>query len=364
MLGGWLKRVFSGNSGNSAVSERPEGVATGPALPSAPTAPDGYSDAPTPISSSDQTQIEQAMQSNSAGWWTPREEGVLTPGSATQGLRAIDADLYGELGKVLDEPDIELPQLPDVAQNVLRLLEKRDVNFVEAAKAAERDPVLTAEILRVVNSAAFRALQRVQRLQQAFPRLGVRRVRAIVVSATMKSIVIRPGSGSQTVGTQLWRCASASAAICSETAQRVGVPEDDAYLAGLLHDIGMMVLLRVLHDYQTKTGKKLTRPIFAAVAERWHEHLGLRLAEAWHLPDPLPDLVASHHKLPAPGDPLEKQKLIVMFSDVVCSMLEYSPYVPYDFFNLPCVQRLGFRESPETLEWLESLPTTIARRLL
>ena len=356
MLRSLLKKLFGAS--DEAIAAPIEAAETG-ALPGT-----AIIESPAPNEAdAPESAADAAPAVDPHAWWMPRGVPVIVAPSASASLRPIDTDLYSELTKALDEPNIELPQLPDVAQRVLRLLEKQDVNFAEAARVAERDPVLTAEILRVVNSASFRAIRQVQRLNQAFPRLGVRRLRAILVSATMKSIMIAPGGGSKTVGTQLWRGASAAAVVAAETAPRVGIPEDEAYLSGLLHDIGMMVLLRVLHDYQTKTGKKITRPIYAALAERWHEHLGLRLADSWHLPDPLPELIANHHKIPAEGDPLAKPRLLLAFSDVVCAMLEYTPYIPYDFFNHPAVARLGINDNADTREFLNSLPMTIEKRL-
>lgn len=304
----------------------------------------------------------ETLTEETAPWWQPRGNAVTAPPPAASLLRPVDTELYRELSRAMDTPEIELPQLPIVAREVLALLRDDNVNFQQAAALAERDPVLTAEILRCVNSVMYRAVRPIERLNTAFARLGVRRLRAMLVGATMRSLAIRSGEG-QGMGSQLWRAASASAIINSETARKLGEKEDEAYLAGLLHDIGNLMLLRVLHDYQRKTSRKITRSLFDALAQRWHEHLGLRLADAWHLPDPLPELIGNHHRLPAEDDPLARQRLMLGFTDAVCAMLEFETYIPYDLFNLPVTRRLGLTESPETLAFLAALPATIQQRL-
>lgn len=320
-----------------------------------------------PADASHAQPSEAEAQSAAAGdtppWWVARGEPVIQPRNRQQGLQAVDAELYADISRVLDNPDIELPQLPSVAKQVLEMLADPDVNLAEAAGVAEQDPVLTAEILRLVNSVAYRAVREVERLSLAFPRLGVRRLRAVLVSATMKSLAVRGSQDGKSLGAQLWRGACAGGVVASETADRLKMPADEAYLSGLLHDIGSLVLLKILHDYQQRSGKKLTRALFAALCDRWHEHLGLRLADAWQLPDPLPELIGNHHRPPAEHDPLARPRLLLAFSDAVCSMLEYSPYIPYDFFNLPCVMRLGFVDDAPTRSFLATLPAAIEARL-
>ncbi|MGE3182321.1 MAG: HDOD domain-containing protein [Phycisphaerae bacterium] len=363
MLRKFLNMFRGSESEPQADMLSPDDSLPAEAAPPTDHAEEALSVAPDPIEAAT-VLAEVAPEEPQAvnAWWLPRGDAVITPTSATTRLRPVDSAIYSDLSRVLDDPNVELPQLPIVAQQVLAILQSEDADFAKAAAIAERDPVLTAEILRVVNSVSFRAVNEVQRLSQAFPRLGVRRLRAILVSATMKSLTIQTSDRGRSLGQELWQCASASGVIAMETAKRVKVPADEAYLAGLLHDIGMMVLLKVLFDYQNKTQKKITRNVFDALSERWHEHLGMRLADSWGLPDPLPELIGNHHRPPAEGDALAMHRLVLNFSDIACSMLGFRQYVPYDFFNLPCVMRLGFENNPQTREFLATLPDLIRER--
>jgi HD-like signal output (HDOD) protein len=322
---------------------------------------------PAPVDATDIVTRATAPEPENAAenahqWWRPTEPMVVSIEDNGPGP-AIDGALYSELGRALDNAEFELPQLPVVVREVLAMLNDRDVNLSAAASVAERDPVLTAEVIRVVNAVAYRAMRPVERLNQAFPRLGVRKLRAMLVGASMKSLAIRSGEGGEGLGAQLWRASNAAAIVAGETAREVGQPEDEAYLAGLLHDIGHLVLLKILHDYQQKTGRKVTRQLFEALARRWHEPLGLRLASNWGMPDPLPELIGNHHRTPSATDPLARTRHILAFTDAACALMRYSTYVPYDLFALPASQALGFDDSPGTHTFLASLPPAIRARM-
>jgi hypothetical protein len=102
--------------------------------------------------------------------------------------------------------------------------------------------------------------------------------------------------------------------------------------------------------------------VFDRLSYEWHERLGSRLAEAWRLPEPLPTIIGDHHSEPPDGVPHAGQRLLVQFADVACGLLGHGKYVPYDFFRMSCVRRLGIQDTPETCRWLVGLPALIAER--
>jgi HD-like signal output (HDOD) protein len=305
-----------------------------------------------------------ASRSDSEGddWWLPRDSASASNRDG-DGDGRVHGQLYSRLTQVLDDPNLELPRLPRVTDRALTMLRGNETNYHELSELIEQDPALTAEVLRVANSVAYRGVSEIRRLEVAFARLGQRALRSVLLGATVRSISISLGGAHRSLGEEIWRRCVAAGAISALMAGRHRVDPKDALLAGLLHDIGEFVVLTVAHDYQRRTGARVPRAAFDRLAAEWHEHVGLRLATAWNLPDPLPALISSHHKLPAPGDPLETERLLILFSDLVCSLLNYSPYQPVDFFAAPCVVRLGLQDDERTREFLRSLPARIDGRL-
>ncbi|MBI5864170.1 MAG: HDOD domain-containing protein [Planctomycetes bacterium] len=295
-------------------------------------------------------------------WWIPRGEPVLVapPRSADE---AVDAELHGRLCGVLDSPDLELPHLPRVAARVLESINSDNVNYRSLAETVEQDPVLAAEVLRVANSAMFRGIREIATLEQAFSRIGLRELRSLVFARHTKGLAIRTGGPEKSLGEELWQRAVAAAVVASQFAKRARVPERDAFLIGLLHYIGSLVLLRVTHDYQKTHGCRVRRSLFDRLDEQWHERLGLRLADAWHLPDPLPMLIGAHHGPIEPDDPLRRPRLLIEVADACRSMLGYAPYVPYDFFKLPGLREWELTDNEPTRKLLADLPQQIVQRL-
>lgn len=292
-------------------------------------------------------------------WWIPRGGDPVLEGPKPV-KTTIGAGTHERITQALDDPKLELPQLPRVTQQALMSLRSDKLDYAVLAETVTQDPVLTAEILRVANSVAFRRLTEVQGLEPAFSRLGVRELRRILLATSMKSVMLETGPRNRNLGRGLWQCSRVSAALMEHVAPRVNIDPGQAYLIGLLHDIGKVAVLRVMHGMLAGHALGVPRDDFDRVCENWHEHLGMRLATTWDLPDPLPEVIGSHHHPPAADHPLRRHRLLVTLVDVVCSMLNYSPYVPYDFFNLECVRELDIVDDAETREWLLTWPALAA----
>jgi HD-like signal output (HDOD) protein len=343
----------------------------------APTGTDGPSPVPAPVRADDRfvadrfvadaapdLRIVAAPTGDTVGgeWWVPRGIPVL----ATQPSDAddtVDESLLEQLERVIKSPEVDLPRLPRVAQRALALIGSENTNYRKLSELVSQDPVLSADVLRVANSVAFRGIREITTLEHAFSRLGTRELRSLILTRHMKGLVIKTGGAEKSLGEELWQRSLVSAVFMGHLAKRVRLAEDDAFLIGLLHDIGSLALLRIVHDHQKAHGRRVARPIFERLNVHWHEHLGVRLADEWNLPDPLPMLIGNHHGPVDEENPLRKQLMLIELSDVVCSMLGYATYVPYDFFNLPCVRRLELYDNPDTRQMLAQIPELVSIKL-
>jgi HD-like signal output (HDOD) protein len=296
-------------------------------------------------------------------WWLP----VTTAGSADDEPVAesaeLDADLQNALDVALGDPRLELPRLPHTTDRALLMLRSENADYRALAQLIGEDPALTAQILRVANSALYGGNVEFRSLERAFTRLGQRTLRGVILNASLRSLSIRLGGPKRTLSEEVWRQMVATGVIMGAAAGRCGLDEDEAFLAGLLHDIGHFVVLLVAHSATRKRNVTLTRALFDRAAAQWHERAGARLAEAWKLPAPFPQLIEDHHRLPAAGEELEKPRLLILLADVVAALLRYTPFHPYDFFATPCVQRLGFTDDAETQAFLRALPGVIRQRV-
>lgn len=331
---------------------------TGPAAPQPPAGPDAPHRAPLdpeamhwPEAGLDDAAADLPEADAEQAWWRWGGEEPDNPPESAQ----IDTALYQKLCRAIDDPNLELPQARQVARQALVML-RDQVDYPRLARVIGSDPVLTAEILKVTNSVAFGGVDKITRLDQAFARLGERELRRILLATGLKSIAIQMGVEGPCLSRGLLHAAIASGAFMSHIAGRWGLSPDEAFVMGLLHNLGKFGILKVCHDFQRQTDRAVTRATFDRLCDDWHEHIGLRLAGAWDLPDPLPALIGRHHHSPADDDPLRTEVLLLQLTEITCSILGYAPRHHYEFFELPCVQRLGLADDERTAHLLEPVP--------
>jgi diguanylate cyclase (GGDEF)-like protein len=194
-----------------------------------------------------------------------------------------------------------LPSLPAVAVQVLRLTRQDDASVEDLAAVIQADPALTGKILKVVNSSLFGLPRGIASLSQAIGLLGLRRVKIMALSFSLIDTV----RSAETDGFDFqmyWRRSLSTAAAARLLAKAVLRPAaEEAFVAGLLADIGMVVAWRCARDLYESAIQAFNatgRPISDIEAETiglTHAELGRELLKNWGLPDVLCDAVGSHH---------------------------------------------------------------------
>jgi two-component system cell cycle response regulator len=141
-----------------------------------------------------------------------------------------------------------LPSLPAVAVQVLKLTQADEVSISEIARVIQQDPALTARVLRIVNSSLFGMSRKVSSLQQAMVVLGLRTVKVMVLSFSLVDTM-----RSRTVGgfdfSGYWRRSLTTAVaskLIAEEVRRALV--DEAFIGGLLCDLGMLAAVQCARE--------------------------------------------------------------------------------------------------------------------
>ncbi len=140
----------------------------------------------------------------------------------------------------------------------------------------------------------------------------------------------------------------------------VGLDEENAFLIGLLHDIGNVIVLR-----QVCTGRAITRfdidlDTFEYLCHECHQEFGELIAEAWRLPPRLASLIAGHHDYPADDDPLRTERLALRLADMIAAMLGYATPVAYDLLESRVVHDLDLAGRSGFVDLLARLPANLA----
>ena len=217
----------------------------------------------------------------------------------------------------------DLPALPDTVVRVMQLSGNPKAGIADVAKALVSDQALAARVLKLANSAFYGASRRIATVSDAVVILGLRTTRNLVMASGCQELLESEVAGYGLPRGALLRhslaCASAAQALAKRTKYR-GVEE--AFVAGLLHDLGKVVMNLYLRDQfiqvllQAASGEMTYADAERAVFSFDHAEAGAHLLERWNLPAALVSAVRYHH---APTDsPLP---CLVHVADAVCLTL-------------------------------------------
>ena len=197
---------------------------------------------------------------------------------------------------------LDLPTPPSAVLAFLQTLARDDVSMEQLAELVRREPALAARILTVANSAGFHAGGEVRSLKQSLQVLGVRTLHSIAASIAVREVFSSLPSARAGDFDGFWRhslmVAELAQAIAVETAQ---ASPEEAYLAGLLHDVGELLLLGSLQaDYGKLLGDSAGTEMTLVALEHAalqtdHAAVGAWLVERWRLPSFAADALLFHH---------------------------------------------------------------------
>ncbi|MBN2628828.1 MAG: HDOD domain-containing protein [Spirochaetales bacterium] len=203
--------------------------------------------------------------------------------------------IVDEIVKVIDK----LPQFPENITEVQRLINDPDSEIEDIARRINSDPALAADLLKTVNSAQFMLPNRVSNIPDAVMLLGFRGIKNMLYSYGTEKILNITDHESH-----MWdhshRVGFYSYTLARNITKKKDVI-DDAYLGGILHDIGLIVLQGVRpelveHIRDFSVDKGLSAQLLEDMAAGYnHSEVGARIAEKWNFPPSLVDAIKYHH---------------------------------------------------------------------
>lgn len=260
------------------------------------------------------------------------------------------SSLNRRLQKILQSIDRMRP-MPSTVTRVLNALENGKSNAGMVGELLGLDQALAANVLQAANSAYLGYGPSCANLTDAVVRLGFGRIRTLVLGVEASGSLARSLPGYRLGAGELWNHSVATGMAAQWFARSVSYPNpEDAYVAGLLHDMGKLMLDQfALADYDRLfdlvrnyglTFYQVEQKLF----EIDHAYVGGLIAAKWNFPAPLIDAIQFHH---APGNARSRQDLaaLVNIANALCPM------------DPSTLQRLGKREvHPDSLKILKISP--------
>jgi HD-like signal output (HDOD) protein len=194
-----------------------------------------------------------------------------------------------------------LPAMPQILIKLIELLQADDAGMPELAALIAKDAGMTSKILAVANSSAYQRHNRTVGLEQALVSLGTDMIKTLVISESVfQTFNNFPHSGSTDLRA-FWKGSLTTAVIARDIARALDYPQvEEAYLAGLLHNVGRLALLSTApkeyaYNFTARDDEELCA-VEQRTLEITHAEAGAWLIERWHLDSFLADSVLYHHE--------------------------------------------------------------------
>jgi HD-like signal output (HDOD) protein len=193
--------------------------------------------------------------------------------------------------------------LPHIVTRLVQLVNDEESTLQDFEEVIRLDPALVARLLTLVNSSYFGLTRKVDSISRAVALLGMKNLHNIAVTDAIQGM-LRSQSGSTEFSPQrLWLHSAASGICCKMIAERIfTINGDDAYLCGILHDIGLIVEMAADQETFLQLIEQLAAggpPIVELERQLFqtdHCQIGYILAKDWRISDPIAEAIRDHHQ--------------------------------------------------------------------
>lgn len=207
--------------------------------------------------------------------------------------RESGVDLSSKLVEQLRTTEIRIPPYPAVALSLDKLSRDPKSSVTDVVQIVATDAALAATVLRHATSASLKSSGPVT-LEAAIKKLGLDELTRVVIATSVGVAATAPGPLALLRRDQ-WRRSLLAAMFCRELATRRGVAPDQAFLAGLLHDFGAVVVVACLESLGINRLPVLSEATWRRLIEDLHVEFGMVVVTRWQLPDAISQVIAHHH---------------------------------------------------------------------
>ena len=247
-----------------------------------------------------------------------------------------------ELIKAIDNDDLLLPTLPEVALKVREAAENPDIGIPQISKVIGNDAALTARIIKVVNSPLLRTNKEITDLQMAVSRLGINYTCNLATGLAMEQMFQATSDVVDSKMREVWNKSTEIAGICHVLCKHyTRLLPDQATLAGLVHQIGVLPILTYAEDHNELLSDSIS---LNHVIEQIHPIIGDKILRAWDFPE-LIAMVPSQH-LDFTRDSAKVDYVDIVQVAILQSYLgSQHPYTLLDWSQIPAFRKLGLDPS-------------------
>jgi putative nucleotidyltransferase with HDIG domain len=261
-----------------------------------------------------------------------------------------------ELSATIVDNVNSLPQFPENILTVQRLTGDPKADMASIAREISMDPAITADLLKIVNSAQYMLVKKVDSIAEAVKMVGLRGIKNLLYSYGTQKILGEESAEKKELWEHSYKTAFYAFNLIRNFRKDPGVI-DDVYVGGILHDMGKIVfanvhpdLMQRIHDFCDQKG--LPAATFENLAAGMnHADIGALIAEKWNFPDSLINAIRYHHD---PASAPERDRVLVDTVYLANMFCEYERgNVSFDQFDAGVLERFGIKTKNQIESLLE-----------
>jgi len=284
--------------------------------------------------------------------------GKITQSAFTIPLKLQPAEVTGSIQDQIIDEVRDLPTFPEHVLEMQALCRKKDVTITELANKISLDPSLTAAVMKLSNSAGFVTSRRIDTIRDAVKVIGLKNLNAILVASATRKIMDERFSSFRDV----WNHCNKTAFYARLVAQRSGLTAvtDMVFLAGLLHDLGKIILLSTNADLADKIENLVvkrqvrTSTVLEEVSMGIsHSTIGRMIAEKWNFPEYITEAITYHHAPLNAGDTHRDIVFITYLANKLC-LIEENKF-DFNYLEDDVLQRFNLMDESEFNRFHQSL---------
>jgi HD-like signal output (HDOD) protein len=256
-------------------------------------------------------------------------------------LNARPIDLTRKsLIKALEYDDLTIPVLPKTANEIMMMSQDPDADISTLSQLIHLDQSIASHVLHISNSATYGGFSRVESIDEAVARLGMKLLSEIAISVSIqKNIFDIPAFRLEIQ--EMWRHSLASAIFAKEISQYCRLPSDTLYLCGLLHEIGKPVTLFAINNLPMEVKGGLSKEHVLLLVEEFHISVGTIVTRQWELPETI-QLANLYYRDWQNAPRFQAETAITYISDrLATAMVEEEPALYEQMLEDPAMSRLA-----------------------
>jgi putative nucleotidyltransferase with HDIG domain len=251
-----------------------------------------------------------------------------------------------------------LPQFPENLIQLQRLIKDPESEINDIAKQVSTDPALTADLLKLVNSALYMLPKKIDNISEAVKLVGMKGLENLLLKHGTQKILKQKYAEMKKLWSHSHKVAFYAYNL-AKTFRRKKDVWDDAYVGGILHDLGKIIINSLHPDLLLKIQKYcLDKDIPVGLIEDFsvglnHAEIGSRIALKWNFPDQLINAIHYHH-MPLQGEEQYKDVIYVVYlANILCSY--ELKMIDYDQFERKVLVYLGITSEEQLKKILNRL---------